>query len=166
MIVKLAAQVISDSVADAIEYYDKTLKLKQFENSEGTVRFLRIFNKLFDLLNSRNPFGKYSKAPMKQSNDHIWQEVLSVSENYILKLKSTNGSLMYSNDKKITGFIGFLINIYSVRHIYMKYVGPEKPLKYLLMYKLSQDHLELFFGSARAKGGFNNNPTAVQFRSA
>lgn len=32
--------------------------------------------------------------------------------------------------------------------------------------KLSQDHLELFFGSIRAKGGFNNNPTARQFQAA
>lgn len=34
------------------------------------------------------------------------------------------------------------------------------------MYKLSQDHLEIFFGSIRAHGGYNNNPTARQFRSA
>lgn len=32
--------------------------------------------------------------------------------------------------------------------------------------KISQDHLELFFGTIRAKGGFNNNPTARQFESA
>jgi len=31
---------------------------------------------------------------------------------------------------------------------------------------MSQDHLELFFGSVRAMGGHNNNPTARQFRSA
>ncbi|KAE9545741.1 hypothetical protein AGLY_001284 [Aphis glycines] len=34
------------------------------------------------------------------------------------------------------------------------------------MYRLSQDHPELFFGSVRATGGHNNNPTARQFRSA
>ena len=33
-------------------------------------------------------------------------------------------------------------------------------------YKMSQDHLELFFGAVRAAGGWNNNPTALQFRSA
>lgn len=37
---------------------------------------------------------------------------------------------------------------------------------YLLMYKLSQDHLKLFFGAVRSAGGFNNNPTAQQFTSA
>jgi len=32
--------------------------------------------------------------------------------------------------------------------------------------KTSQDHLELFFESARALGGFNDNPTSRQFQSA
>lgn len=36
----------------------------------------------------------------------------------------------------------------------------------MLTNKLSQDHLELFFGAGRAKGGFNNNPTARQFEAA
>ena len=36
----------------------------------------------------------------------------------------------------------------------------------VLTYKLSQDHLELFFSSVRTRGGFNNNPTARQFTAA
>lgn len=36
----------------------------------------------------------------------------------------------------------------------------------MLRSKLSQDHLELFFSSVRARGGFNNNPTAKQFTAA
>lgn len=42
----------------------------------------------------------------------------------------------------------------------------KKKLKYILTHKLSQDHLELFFGAIRGKGGFNNNPTARQFEAA
>lgn len=37
---------------------------------------------------------------------------------------------------------------------------------YLLTYKFSQDHLELFFNTARGKGGWNNNPTTMQFEGA
>lgn len=37
-----------------------------------------------------------------------------------------------------------------------------KDLDFLLIYKISQDHLEIFFLSIRLKGGFNNNPTASQ----
>ena len=37
------------------------------------------------------------------------------------------------------------------------------PLRYLLTYKLHQDHLELFFGAMHSAGGFSTNPTALQF---
>jgi hypothetical protein len=46
-------------------------------------------------------------------------------------------------------------------------VNAENPvLKYLLTYKMSQDHLELFFSAVRACGGWNNNPTNRQFVAA
>lgn len=38
-------------------------------------------------------------------------------------------------------------------------------MAYLLTYKLSQDHIELFFSAVRSKGGCNNNPTARQFEA-
>jgi len=37
---------------------------------------------------------------------------------------------------------------------------------FILTYKISQDHLEMFFSAIRAKGGFNNNPTTMQFEAA
>lgn len=37
---------------------------------------------------------------------------------------------------------------------------------HIKLYKCSQDHLELFFGTVRGHGGYNNNPTAQQFRAA
>lgn len=36
--------------------------------------------------------------------------------------------------------------------------------RFLLTYKLSQDPIELFFSAVRSKGGFNNNPSAQQFK--
>lgn len=39
-------------------------------------------------------------------------------------------------------------------------------MQYLLTYKLSQDYLETFFCAVRSRGGYNNNPSAFQFRSA
>lgn len=33
---------------------------KDFENSEATTEFLRIFDRLFDMMNSRNSFGTNS----------------------------------------------------------------------------------------------------------
>jgi hypothetical protein len=46
-------------------------------------------------------------------------------------------------------------------------VNAENPvLKYLLTYKMSHDHLELFFSAVQACGGWNNNPTTRQFVAA
>jgi len=39
-------------------------------------------------------------------------------------------------------------------------------LEFICFYKLSQDHIELFFGAIRFHGGYNDNPTVRQFRSA
>ena len=69
--------------------------------------------------------------------------------------------------RRKTGFIGFLVAIKSIEGIFCEWVEPENsPLRYLLTYKLSQDHLELFFGAIRCCGGFNNNPTSRQFTAA
>lgn len=39
-------------------------------------------------------------------------------------------------------------------------------MSYLLTFKLSQDFLETFFSAIRSKGGFNNNPNVLQFKSS
>lgn len=41
-----------------------------------------------------------------------------------------------------------------------------KKKSFIPTYKLSKDHLELFYSSIRSQGGYNNNPTARQFKSA
>ena len=66
-----------------------------------------------------------------------------------------------------TGFVGLLCDISSVRHLFQTLVVGDTPaLRYLLTYKLSQDHLELFFAAVRQRGGWNNNPTSGQFVAA
>ena len=61
-----------------------------------------------------------------------------------------------------TGFVGFLTAITSTKGLFDELVEKkEAPLKYLLMYKTSQDHLELFFGAVWAAGRCNNNPTTI-----
>jgi len=73
---------------------------------------------------------------------------------------------MYTTKRK-TPFIGLLCTISSVMHIYDVFVAkPNAPIKYLFTYKLSQDHLELFFGAVRSSLGCNNKPTVRLFISA
>ena len=51
MKVNLAAQDFSSSVADAIQYCANVLKLTQFQ---ATFEFIRLFDRLFDIFNTRN----------------------------------------------------------------------------------------------------------------
>ncbi len=77
-----------------------------------------------------------------------------------------HGDPMYTTCRK-TGFVGFLVAIDSIKSILFDLVEKEEaPINYILTYKLSQDHLELFFGAIRSSGGFNNNATAEQFTAA
>jgi len=64
-----------------------------------------------------------------------------------------------------TGFVGFIIcltNLYSLCESLFK----DRIVDYVLSYKLSQDHVEMFFALIRRMNGFSNNPTTVQFESA
>ena len=67
--------------------------------------------------------------------------------------------------KRSAGFIGWLLNIQSLKLLFREYVSTKK-LQYLFTYKLSQDPLKNFFNSIRASLGYNNNPTVYQFLSA
>lgn len=55
---RLAVQLISSSVADALDFCEFILKLPQFQGAHATAELTRIFDRLFDILNSRNPLAK------------------------------------------------------------------------------------------------------------
>ena len=166
MKVNLAVQSLSSSVADAISFCKDNLKMTLFQGSEATIKFIRIFDRLFDIFNSRNPLGKGFKAPISVSNYYFICNFLTECEIYIKSLKDYNGTAILKSKRK-TGFQGFLINIVSLISLCKELLFSDPPqLNYILTYKLSQDHLELFFSAVRSAGGFNNNPTASQFSSA
>ena len=54
MNVKLATQLLTRSVAKAIDFCNKTLNIPAFRESESTVEFIKILNDLFDTLNTTN----------------------------------------------------------------------------------------------------------------
>ena len=162
MKVKLAAQALSGSVATAIQYCDKVLKLPQFKGSEGTVKFIQMIDTLFDVLNSRNPCAKGTKSALRLDNRETWEPFLEEAYEYIKNLKDPAGIYMHTTQRK-TGFIGFMAAISSAKGLFYDLVFDKGVLRYLLMYKFSQDHLELFFGAVRAAGGCSNNPTVRRF---
>lgn len=67
MKVKLAAQTLSSSVADALEYLCEN-KVPGFEEAEETIKFIRSVDIIFDFLNSRNLFERGYKQPITIKN--------------------------------------------------------------------------------------------------
>lgn len=161
MKVSIAAQTMSQSVAAAIEYCNNELHLPEFEGSEPTVKFLSIINSAFDLLNSRNPFGKGLKAPLNRRNVGRWMPKIVEITKYLSNIKMNTNISIYDTNK-CTGFLGLYLGLIMIKELYKDYVETDY-LNYILTYKLSQDHLELFFCAMRSRSGNNNNPTPRQF---
>uniref|UniRef100_A0A2S2NIA2 THAP domain-containing protein 9 n=2 Tax=Schizaphis graminum TaxID=13262 RepID=A0A2S2NIA2_SCHGA len=162
MKVKLAAQTLSSGVADAIEYLCQKGE-SSFQNSEETVYFIRQIDRLFDILNSRIPFSKGYKSPIHPGNINTIKSVFTDTTNYLKTLKFNGIPLILSGRKMF--LIGFIVTMTSTLEIAYELLGrSQSPLKYILTYKMSQDHLELFFGCIRSRGGSNNNPNCSQFK--
>ncbi|KAL3187880.1 hypothetical protein MRX96_000498 [Rhipicephalus microplus] len=125
-----------------------------------------MFDKLFDFLNSRNPVANGFKAPLRPSNKGTWMNFFEEAKEYIRGLTDGSGVPIFRTPRR-TPFLGFLVTIESVIGLASALLlSDNAPLRYFLTYKLSQDHIELFFAAVRSKGGWNNNPTVSQFVAA
>ncbi len=166
MKVNLAAQTLSSSVADAIENLDNVMELPNFKDSQETVIFCRTIDRLFDMLNSRNPLGKGYKQPLRLNTQDIWESTLRSTADYLLSLKTdTVPAQLLSTHPRKTFIIGFVADIKStIEMAHEMLSSTNNPFKYVLTYKYSQDHVELFFSCIRAQGGWNNNPNTLQLK--
>lgn len=165
MKVKLAAQVFSKSVASALSFLAKDIKHKDFINADATAEFLLNINDLFDIFNSRNLLASYEyKRGINATNYFKIFERLDEIINYLKSLKLITGKNILESSRKL-GYLGFLIGAINLKNIFYRYVIDCK-ISFLLTYKFSQDHLELFFSAIRSMGGLNNNPNARQFEAA
>lgn len=107
MNVKLAVQVLSNSVSKSMEYLAEH-NLKGFENSEATSKFSKIFNDLFDIFNSKKPGSKnIFKNPICSTSAPTIFATLNEASVYIEKLKLHGKNILKSG--KRTG-INFLLN--------------------------------------------------------
>lgn len=162
MNVQLAAQALSSSVADAIEYL-KGCGVDKFKNSSATIEFIRFIDKLFDILNSRNPYGKGYKAPIRPTTLKYFEETFSKITEYLKSLK-IDGIPILCHSRR-TFAVGFMLTMESILALAKDLFSlSENSLKYFLAYKCSQDHLELFFSCIRSRGGWNNNPNSLQLK--
>ncbi|XP_043762290.1 DNA transposase THAP9 isoform X3 [Cervus elaphus] len=160
-----ASQVFSESVVRALECL-LSLGLPPFQNCVGTIHFLRLINNLFDILNSRNFYGKEFKGPLLPETFNKINHVLTEAKTIFVTLSDTSNNQILKGKRKL-GFLGFLLNAESLKWLYQNYVFPKvMPFPYLLMYKFSQDHLELFLKMLRQVSVTTSNPTCMAFQKA
>ena len=163
MKVKYAVQVLSQSVANALMTMCE-LKHPDFTNVEPTVKYLKIFDRIFDVMNSKNMKDSFWKAPLQKNNEPCWMSIFNETVSYICNLKTVDGKSVL-NSSRYAAYLGWLVNIKTITRLY-EYVISTGEMSFMCTFKLSQDPLENFFSSIRMSCGFNNNPTTVQFRAA
>jgi len=161
MKVRYASQVVSSSVADAIDWL-RDMGAPEFAGSEATTKFLRIIDAVFDFLNSRNPFAKGNKKPIFLGDIPYLETKIKDWILYLTSLTTVNKIPLLVTKRKCF-VLGFTATLKSVLAI-SKELLLTQYYKYILTFKFSQDHLELFFGIVRLRLGCNNNPTALQLK--
>ncbi|XP_033739584.1 uncharacterized protein LOC117326894 [Pecten maximus] len=170
MKVKLAAQVMSDSVANALE------ELYDGQVSE-TVTFIRNINKFFDCLNVRNRFEGRNKrnpnlAPYMQTDDErldwLQQDFLGYLDTWKHKVHNRPGN--FSASQKASMLLsyqtleGLRISVKSITECVRLMLN--EGAQFILTHAFNQDPLEEHFGHHRNKGGANDNPTVYDVRNA
>ena len=103
----------------------------------------------FDLMNSRNSFGKGSKQPVTLSYYPNCSTECEKLADYIFDLRDEQGQLL-RNCRYNTVIWGLTFTLKSVKAITEVLLQHScMPYKYVLTYKFSQDHIELLFNKIR-----------------
>lgn len=171
MHVRTAVETLSATNADAMDFLNKNGNT-EFRGVATTVKFTRIFDKLWDVMNShriRLDTQNIFKSALNPSNRDEIFKFLEETKKYILSLTivaKTGKKIKIVHSDYRTGFRGFVINIISLTSMYKELVEKHHWLLFFATYRISQDHIEILFGKIRTMNGSNDNPMAYQFISA
>ena len=166
MRVSLAAQVMSSTVASAIEHVHGN-------SARSTVEFIRNINKWFDIMNVKNLYsGKKTRNsnldPFTDLNDPrlLWLETdfLDYLDSWAAAVENRTGNFTGQQKQQMQlspqTLLGFKITCQSVPVIVRILLASQAP--FVLTSHLNQDPLEQLFSLCRHKGGANQNPTVAE----
>lgn len=152
MHVRTAVETLSNSSANSLEVL-KQKGLSNFAGADATIKFIRMFDKLFDVFNTqriRSDKVNVFKSAINENNAAEIFEFLSDAKKYILSLsvinKRTGRMVSIVESQYNTAFRGFVLNINSIEAMYRDLVKEKHWMTFLASYRLSQDHIEMFFG--------------------
>lgn len=172
MHVRTAVETLSASTANAMEYCQKN-GVPGFEKASATIQFCRIMDPLWDIMNSQRILGseinQYKSAINPKNSGDVFKFLVEAKE-YLLSLeivskRSKKRVKVVMSDRQ-TGFRGFIIDIISITAMYHDLVEKHHYMLFFASYRMSQDHLEMFFCKIRSMNGYNENPMSQQFVSA
>lgn len=114
----------------------------------------------------RRIFAKGYKGAITAQNLEYTMTYLKDTYDYLKSLMISTQSILGHRRKTFAN--GFLCSIKSITQLasILFNLEEEERLRYFLCYKISHDHLELFFNCIRGQNGHNDNPNVVQFKSA
>lgn len=156
MKVKTAAQVLSRTVAAALETH---AQLTGRKNSE-TAEFIYAFDQLFDALNSSQLHClKEFKCAISSNSGHL--SFLKDRLKWLETLKVIN-----KDNKDVSNIIkcvsGWQLTVSSVIQLW-SVLNNEHGFDFLFTRRLNQDPIENFFSVVRQRGGNCDNPTPLLF---
>ncbi|KAH7979382.1 hypothetical protein HPB49_009281 [Dermacentor silvarum] len=155
MKVKLAAQTFSASISKALVF---ALELGEpgFDGCCGTAEFISMVD--------RSPVAKGFKAPLRPSTLCHQREFMELAGRQLMGLRLESKKPVVEDGRRMS-VISLAFTLKSVSQLATKMF--EKELcRYLCTSHLNQDPLEMYFSCIRQRGGWNNNPSASQFRHA
>lgn len=163
MDVKIAVQVLSNSVSESLLYLSMQ-GCQEFSNCEATAEFAKKMNDLFDILNTKRKRSEqvFKNAITKENRIEIFKFMEDMAK-YIKHLTLNGVNVL--DTRKRTGFKGLLISMINIQNICNDYIENDK-FDSLPTFNLSQDPLESLFSRVRYLNGNNDNPTVEQFMSS
>lgn len=157
MRVSLAVQTLSASTANAIEFL-MNQGYAQFKDAGPTIKFIRTFNRLFDIFNttinskdsSENIFKRRISVENAAGIFSFFDEAIACIKGLQIRAKSGARLTPLCSSSSKTGFQGWIVNMQTLKAIYDKLIVRDELITHIPTHTLSQDHLEQFFGAVRS----------------
>ncbi|KAH6924936.1 hypothetical protein HPB50_026657 [Hyalomma asiaticum] len=170
MRVSLSEPVLGLNFANGIEFCGRALQMPQFRGCEATIRFIKTFHQLTEMLRSTTVTQGFG-APLESDNVDTWKPFLESCKTYISNLTDIHGSPITSTNRK-TPYLAFLVTIESLLSMCSKLLLGEEgdncsqpPVQRFLTGCMSQDHAEELFAAIR-KAARRERLNATLFRIA
>ena len=167
MNVRLAAQVLSESVFQALQAYGPV-------DSVGTAIYCRMFDQFFDCLNVRNSVEAVTKLkpflkPYESQNDERFTWLIDTFLKYFTDWKESIAARpgQFTDNARANMFIswqtfeGIKLTVHSSIEL-IKYLLSQN-VRYVFTERFCQDPLENYFGQQRSIGHRKDNPSLRDF---